>query len=101
MMQKLMIVMLASMLMACGALPKHAETRSDQPTTIMLSSLPLGATVTIDGRTAYGTDDKGNLSIPVKAGMHAVEVRMGSTVIYQREVFLDEGTARKITVTTE
>ena len=98
MMQKLMVIFLASFLAACGSLPKHAETRSDQPTPIVLGSLPMGATVRVDGRPVYGTDEEGNLSVPVKAGMHSVEVSMGSTVIYQREVFLDEGTARIITV---
>jgi hypothetical protein len=85
------------MLAACGGMPKHNETRADELTTIVLTNLPAGATVSVDGRYVYGADD-GVLSIPVQAGMHAVEVRMGPAIIYKRDVFLDDGTTREITV---
>lgn len=98
--QKLIIVLLASMLAACGSMPKHEESRADELTTIVLSNLPAGATVSVDGKGFFGAE-RGKLSISVEAGMHAVEVRVGATVIYKREVFLDDGTTRKIIVNNQ
>lgn len=86
------------MLAACGAMPKHDEVRADEATTIVLTNLPPGATVTVDGKSVFGVVDRRVLSVSVQAGMHAVEVRLGSEVIYKRDIFLDDGTTREITI---
>ena len=95
--QKLIIVMLVSMLAACGGMPKHEETRADELTSIVLTNLPAGAIVSVDGMAVFGADG-GVLSVSVQAGMHAVEVRLGSEVIYKQDIFLDDGTTREITI---
>lgn len=95
--QSLIIIIFASMLAACGSMPKHEEIRADQLTSIVLTNLPAGATVSVDGRAFLGVNGE-ILSVPVEPGMHLVEVRLGSAVIYQREIFIDDGTTREIIV---
>ena len=82
---------------ACGGMPKHADVRADQVTTINITNGPAGAAVIVDGAVAgyLGSD---GAKFVVTPGTRHVEVSLNGQVIYDRKIFIDSGTTREIVI---
>lgn len=84
-------------LSACGAMPKHADIRADQATWLVLLNAPEGAAVSVDGVITASQDDKGERYV-ISAGTRHIEVFIGGSILYERDIFIREGTTREIRV---
>ena len=91
------VILACFTLSACGAMPKHADIRADQATYLVLLDAPAGASVTVDGVFTASQDDEGARYV-IAPGTRHVEVFLGGNLLYEREVFIREGTTREIRV---
>jgi hypothetical protein len=86
---------LFSLLTGCGALPHTASIRTEVVSTLIFVNGPANATVIIDGREAGNISGEKTI-IPVSDGTHEVTVRAATSVIYQKTIFIVDGTRRII-----
>lgn len=84
-------------LSACGAMPKHADIRADQATWLVLLNAPEGAAVSVDGVVTASEEGKGERYV-ITAGTRHIEVFIGGSILYERDIFITEGTTREIRV---
>ncbi len=84
-------------LSACGAMPKHADIRADQATYLILLEAPAGAVVTVDGVITASQEGEG-VRYVITPGTRHVEVFLSGSILYQRDIFIKEGTTREIRV---
>lgn len=82
-------------LTACGAMPKHADIRADEATILVVVGAPQGAAVVVDGRMLASQGGEGTRYV-ITPGTRHVEVFMGGNLLYERDVFVQEGTTREI-----
>ena len=85
-------------LSSCGAMPHHAELRVEQAAQLVFQDGPDGAVVTIDGAEA-GQLSSATSDITIAGGTHRVGVRFQGRVIYEREVFIEGGVQKVISLT--
>jgi hypothetical protein len=85
---------LVGLLTGCGALPHSASTRTEAVSTLDFENGPENAVVLIDGHEAGSLTGKKTI-IPISDGTHQVAVRAAAGLIYQKTVFIEDGT-RKI-----
>lgn len=98
-MKKIITLALCLFVVACGSLPKHAETTEDPASAILLVGVPEGSELRIDGKFAGVASKKKKLNrFPVAAGRHSVEIYSAGALVYQREIFIDKGTTREVSV---
>jgi len=95
-MHRLGMTMLLALLAGCGAMPKHHESRGADSAQIIFDAFPKGATIYVDGSARGTIDDDDATPIAVGAGTHDVEVRTGSHVVFERQVFIEKGTERHV-----
>lgn len=96
-MLKTIAILACFTLSACGAMPKHADIRADQATWLVLLNAPAGASVVVDGVVMASQKGKGERYV-ISAGTRHVEVFIGGSILYERDIFIREGTTREIRV---
>jgi uncharacterized protein YcfL len=98
-----MAAMLAALslgLVGCGAMPHHAETRVTRTSSLAFDGSPIGASIMIDGVEVAQLDGKPS-AVPIADGTHHVVVRADGRILYDRKLFIQDGTRKKITLSTE
>ncbi len=88
------------MLAGCGAMPHHAEVRTERRSTLVFPKGHAGAIVFIDGREA-ATLGRWTSPVPIPDGTHEVRVEKDGETIYARTVFIEDGTRKRITIDTK
>lgn len=92
------VVAAALTVAGCGSMPKHAETRIDQPSTLLFKGGPVGATILVDGGEA-GRLAKKETTVPIADGTRRVQVILDGSVLYDQTVFIQDGTRKVIPLT--
>jgi len=82
-------------LAACGGLPKHAEVRVEQASMLVFQGGPSGASVVIDGKEVAKLTNK-DTTVQIQDGSRQVKVLSGSNTLYERTVFIQDGTKKII-----
>lgn len=94
--RRLSLLALSCLLVAaCGGLPRYAETRRDEPARVELVGAPAGAELYVDGEMVGRISDDRRI-FTVEKGTRRVEIRSGGTVIYRRDLFVQDGSTRVI-----
>ena len=98
----MMLLLVAMMLSGCAYPIKQTHTVDDRPT-IFVANPPSGAMLYVDGveigpAVEYNGDPNVLLLEP---GTHRVEVRTGGQTLYSSDLFLGEGTQRKISLPSQ
>lgn len=88
------ILTLVLVISACGGLPKHAETRSDNSPKVVLVEA-VGAQLFIDGKLA-GTAEDEHAVFAITPGTHQVHIRQNGLVIFDKKLFIQGNTYREI-----
>lgn len=96
-MLKTLAILACFTLTACGAMPKHADIRADEATYLVLLNAPAGSAVSVDGVITASQDEEGTRYV-ITAGTRHVEVYIGGSILYEREIFIQEGTTREIRI---
>ncbi len=78
----------------CGALPHSAAVRTETASTLVFEKGPENAVVVIDGQEA-GHLAGNRTIIAIPNGTHDVVVRTAIGIVFQKTVFIEDGT-RKI-----
>lgn len=94
---KLFGIALAVMLSAC-AYPTSSVEQGGKETALYFSHAPLEAHVFIDGMDAglAAPFDGKEAVLAVASGRHLVKVRVGSSVVYEQDIYLGDGVVLKI-----
>ena len=82
-------------LSSCGGMPRHAETRVEQISTLVFEGGPEGAAILVNG-TQVARLEKKRTTVQVADGTHQVRVVQGARVVYERSVFIQDGTRKVI-----
>lgn len=94
-MMRFLILSAMLFLTACGGLPKHREQQLSSNPTLLIQDAPKGSAVFVDG--AFVTQiSKSKQVINVEPGTHKVVISKGSVTFYERDVFLQGNTQKKI-----
>ncbi|GEQ99038.1 hypothetical protein JCM17844_26750 [Iodidimonas gelatinilytica] len=97
-MTKFFVALAASLLLAaCGSMPKHANVRSDEPAIVQVIGAPEGSSVLWDGAILGQTSGK-TTRFEVGAGSHKLVVRTGTQILFDRDIFIQDGTTRNIQI---
>lgn len=95
-MNKLLLIALTATLGACGATPRHHETRIDRVSSLEFRHGPVGAVVLVDGREVARLGDKVTI-VPVADGTRSVLVAAsGGATLFRGDVFIQDGTRKVI-----
>jgi hypothetical protein len=78
-------------------MPKHADIRADEATILILVGAPDGAALSVDGVMLASQSGDGKRYV-IAPGTRHVEVFLGGNLLYERDVFIQEGTTREIRV---
>lgn len=82
-------------LASCGGTPRHSETRIEQVSTLVFEGGPEGASVLVNGMQVASLQKK-STTVPIADGTHQVKVMQGARVLYDRAVFIQDGTKKVI-----
>jgi hypothetical protein len=93
------IVFGIALLSACS-LPQTIVRSGSSPPGLIVKGAPSGSTLFIDGlAVGSGTDFDGNPKVlTVLEGVHTVEVRSGTSVVYREKAFVASGETHTVTV---
>lgn len=83
------------LLAGCGAMPRHAETRVARASAIEFVGGPVGADVLL-GDQRIGGIAAGRTTVPVPDGTHRLRVMRGGAAIYDRLIFMQDGSRKVI-----
>jgi hypothetical protein len=90
-------ILLFAALAACGATPRHYETRVDRTSTLEFRDGPVGAVVVVDGREVARLADTRATVVPVADGTRSLMVTTaGGATLYKGDVFIQDGTRKVI-----
>lgn len=95
---KATLLILMALLTGCSWL--HRSRHAPDPPQLIITGLPPGALVFIDGVQSGQAQERGVRSrvVAVAPGMHTVDVKMGDTVTYEETTYAGPGDKRAVTV---
>lgn len=99
-MKTLGLLPLVALLSAC-ALPQTTVKTASVPPTLIVKGAPAGSILFVDG-LAMGNAaqyDGNPKTLAVPEGVHQVEVRLRSTLVYKEKTFSSSGASHTVTVT--
>jgi len=82
-------------LSSCGTMPQHAETRIAMPAVVVVQGGPIGARVLIDN-VDVGALAKKETRFSVASGTHDFRINMNGQELYNRQLFMQDGTQKVI-----
>jgi hypothetical protein len=94
-MKRLAVVLVMTLIVACGSLPKRKEISADYPSVLEVLHAPEGAQVWADGNL-LGVTEKKKVRFSVASGIHKVRIISGSATLYDRDVVVEKGTVRQV-----
>lgn len=97
-MRILLVCCISLIISACGSMPKHADVRTDRVATITILNAPENVSAYLDGEMTSLTWNKDDATLTTSAGTHKLVVYSGGSVIFEDNIFIQNGTIRKITV---
>ncbi|MAU40370.1 MAG: hypothetical protein CMF31_01995 [Kordiimonas sp.] len=86
-------------LAACGSMPKHYNTRGTDTPEISIMNAPEGSTLLLDGQNIGAVTAERHI-IPVAKGSHDISIMNAGSVIYERTIFIENGTRKEIDLST-
>lgn len=91
--------MLALMISAC-AYPASSVTQGGKVTALYFDHAPVGAQVFVDGVDAGSAElfDGLEATLAVTPGRHVVELRIGGSEVFRKDLFLGDGAVLKVDV---
>jgi len=91
--------MLALMISAC-AYPASSVTQGGKVTALYFDHAPAGAQVFVDGVDAGSAELFNGLeaTLAVTPGRHVVELRIGGSEVFRKDLFLGDGAVLKVDV---
>ena len=89
------LLVVAVVLSSCGGVPRHAERRVEQISSLVFEGGPEGAVVLVNGAEVSKLGKK-STTVPIADGTHQVRVIAGARVLYDRSVFIQDGTQKVI-----
>jgi len=87
-------------LAACGSYPVSETSHQENVAFLYIVDAPANSRVIVDDQTLVTYDEGGSSTrdrIAIKPGVHSVRIAAADgTTLFEREVFLDQGSTRKI-----
>jgi hypothetical protein len=98
---RVVVLIILACLSACSWIAaRSSKSPLPDPTAIIVTGVPLGSLVYIDGLQsgqAAAHNDQ-SLVLDVAAGAHIVEIHLGDTVVYREDTYVGPGERRVVSV---
>lgn len=86
----------ATVVVSCGAQPKHVNIRMAQASQLFITGGPVGSSVMVDGIEIWRLVGQNRDRIDIADGEHNVRIVFNNTELYRRVIFIQNGTKKVI-----